>query len=331
MPDTLVLLEQRGGGLHPDGLGLLHHAVSIGYDVAGVVLGEDAASCSRSASGVRLVYAGDAPELADPLPQARAEALAELVRRTGADNVLLAASELATEVAGGLAAALEGGVVDSIVELARDGGELVATRLDSAAGDLVEVTWARQPRIALTCRGRFEPRGSSRQPHIEKFDCPVDPWAAAVRVAERRPVTRELRTLADATTVVAGGRGVGGPAGFRLCEELALELGGGVAATGAAVGLQWYPRSALVGQTGRTTAPALYVALGVSGALHHRLGMQDARTLIAVNRDPRAPIFEFADLAVVGDIHDVVPRLIELLRARRGADMKQEETGAWAT
>ena len=117
--------------------------------------------------------------------------------------------------------------------------------------------------------------------------------------------------------IVAGGRGLGGPENFSLCEELAGALGGAVAATRAVVDAGWYPYSTQVGQTGKTVSPKLYIACGISGAIQHKVGMQGAGTIVAINKDPNAPIFEFCDFGVVGDVHVVVPKLTELVRSRK--------------
>ena len=123
-------------------------------------------------------------------------------------------------------------------------------------------------------------------------------------------------SIEDADIIVAGGRGLGAPENFKLAEELAQALGGAVAATRAVVDAGWYPYAAQVGQTGKTVAPKLYIALGISGAIQHKVGMQGSGTIVTINKDGHAPIFEYSDLGVVGDVHEIVPKLTELVRAR---------------
>jgi electron transfer flavoprotein alpha subunit len=139
-----------------------------------------------------------------------------------------------------------------------------------------------------------------------------------VAVVERVVEAEAVAPMEEARIIVAGGRGVGGPEGFKIVEQLAQALGGVVGASRAAVDSGWIPYSHQVGQTGKIVKPQLYVALGISGAIQHKVGMQTSETIIAVNRDAEAPIVEFADLVVLGDLFEVVPALVAALRARAG-------------
>jgi electron transfer flavoprotein alpha subunit len=146
----------------------------------------------------------------------------------------------------------------------------------------------------------------------------LEDFSSQAEMVEQAHAEQEGPSIEDADVIVAGGRGLGEPEKFALAEELAKALGGAVAATRAVVDAGWYPYSAQVGQTGKTVSPKLYVALGISGAIQHKVGMQAANVIVAINKDPNAPIFEFSDLGVVGDLHAIVPKLTELVRARKG-------------
>ena len=139
----------------------------------------------------------------------------------------------------------------------------------------------------------------------------------AAEMVEQAHAEESGPSIEDANVIVAGGRGLGEPEKFSLVEDLAKALGGAVAATRAVVDAGWYPYSAQVGQTGKSVSPTLYVACGISGAIQHKVGMQSSKTIVAINKDPNAPIFEFADLGVVGDLHQILPKLTELVQARR--------------
>ena len=154
---------------------------------------------------------------------------------------------------------------------------------------------------------------------MKQFDVQLEDFSTAAVMAEQAHEESSGPSIEDADVIVAGGRGLGAPEKFALVEELAQALGGAVAATRAVVDAGWYPYASQVGQTGKTVAPKLYVACGISGAIQHKVGMQSASTIVAINKDPNAPIFDFADLGVVGDLNEIVPKLTELVRARRGS------------
>jgi electron transfer flavoprotein alpha subunit len=313
----LVFLEHNGGALEKGALGVLSKAAGLG-EAYGVVLGDGATELAGSAGayGASRVYASDAPELAPPLPQARVDALATLVEQTGADAVLFAASVLAADVASGLAARLEAGLNWDLTDLSVDGDELVGKR--PALGDTVvlDVGWQGGPRLALIRSGAFDPVESVGSAEVEAFEPAFSDFSTLATLVEQTQEESSGPSIEDADIIVAGGRGLGSPEGFTMLEELAAALGGAVGATRAVVDAGWYPYSTQVGQTGKSVAPKLYIACGISGAIQHKVGMQGSGTIVAINKDPNAPIFDFCDIGVVGDLHQIVPKLTELVRAR---------------
>jgi electron transfer flavoprotein alpha subunit len=313
----LVFLEHYHGELEKGGLGVLSKAISLG-EVAGVVLGEGAAEVAPRAGafGASTVYVCEAPELASPLPQPRVDALATVVEKSGADAVVFGASVLASDVASGLAARLDAGLNWDLTDLALEGDDLVGKR--PALGDtvLVDVGWKGGPRLALIRAGTFDPVESGGSAEIEPFETRFSDFSTLATLVEQTQEETSGPSIEDADIIVAGGRGLGSPEAFSLVEELAAALGGAVGATRAVVDAGWYPYSTQVGQTGKTVSPKLYFACGISGAIQHKVGMQGTGTIIAINKDPNAPIFDFCDVGVVGDLHQIVPKLTELVRAR---------------
>jgi electron transfer flavoprotein alpha subunit len=315
---SLVFLEHHGDAFEKGGLGVLSKAAALG-EAAGVVLGEgDAATLASTAGafGASKVYVCEAPELAAPLPQPRVDALATLVEQTGTEAVLFAASVLAADVASGLASRLDAGLNWDLMDLSLVDGELVGKR--PALGDtvLVDVGWKGSPRLGLVRAGALEPVESGGAAEVETFEASFSDFSTLATLLEQTQEESIGPSIEDADVIVAGGRGLGSPEGFTMLEELAAALGGAVGATRAVVDAGWYPYSTQVGQTGKTVSPRLYIACGVSGAIQHKVGMQGSGTIVAINKDPNAPIFDFCDIGVVGDLHQIVPKLTELVRAR---------------
>jgi electron transfer flavoprotein alpha subunit len=318
---TLVFLEHHGGELQKGALGVLAKAASLGDgEVAAVLVGAGVRGLATAAGrfGAQRVYVAEDPSLDPPLPQPRVDVLAQVVADGGHDTVLFANSVLAADVAGGLAARLEAGLNWDLVDLERRDDDLVGKR--PALGDsvYVDVGWLSRPRLALFRAGSFDAApADGGEPEVVEVAPELQDHSGRARIVEQQLETASGPSLEDAEVIVAGGRGLGAPEHFTLAEQLAEALGGAVGATRAVVDAGWYPYSTQIGQTGKTVSPKLYVALGISGAIQHKVGMQSSNVIVAVNKDPNAPIFDFSDLGVVGDLHEIVPKLTELIRARK--------------
>jgi electron transfer flavoprotein alpha subunit len=288
--------------------------------VAGVILGSGVEGLAAEAGryGAATVYVADDPRLEAPLPQPRVDAIAQLVEEKGIETVLFAQSILAADVASALAARLEAGLNWQLIDISSDGGDV--TGRQSALGDsvVVDVGWKSTPRLGLFRAGAFDPSEQPAAGAVEVFEPTLREHSLAAEMVEQAHAEESGPSIEDANVIVAGGRGLGEPEKFALVEALAKALGGAVAATRAVVDAGWYPYSAQVGQTGKSVSPTLYIACGISGAIQHKVGMQSSKTIVAINKDPNAPIFEFADLGVVGDLNSIVPKLTELVQARRG-------------
>jgi electron transfer flavoprotein alpha subunit len=321
MAGTLVFVEHHDDQPTRGSLGVLTQAAALGGEVAAVLAGSGVRDLTAGlgAYGASRVFVAEDETLAAPLPQPRVDVLARLVSAQGFDNVFFAASVLTADVAAGLSARLDAGLNWDLTGIEAAGDGLVGKR--PALGDsvVVDAGWTSTPRLALFRTGTFEPaEGNGGQPELVDVPVDLEEWSTKTRMLEQAHEEKSGPSIEDADIVVAGGRGLGEAGNFALLEELAKALGGAVAATRAVVDAGWYPYAAQVGQTGRVVSPKLYLACGISGAIQHKVGMQSSGTIVAINKDPNAPIFEYADLAVVGDLHEIVPRLTELVRERKG-------------
>ena len=316
---TLVFLEHNEGVIQKGSLGVLGKALGLGADVAGVVIGHNVSEVAASAGayGAETVHVVDGPEFAAPLPQPRVDALEAVVTATGAENIVFAASVLSADIAAGLSARLDAGLNWDLTDLAIVDGDLRGTR--PALGDtvIVEVGWTSSPRLALIRSGAFDPVETGGTATLNTVVVTTQEFSTRATMVDQAHEETSGPSIEDAEVIVAGGRGLGAPEGFRLAEDLATALGGAVAATRAVVDAGWYPYATQVGQTGKSVAPRLYVALGISGAIQHKVGMQNSGTIVAINKDANAPIFDFADFGIVGDLHQIAPKLAELVRARK--------------
>ena len=316
---VLVFVEHHGSELQKGSLGVLTKAASLGDgDVAAVLVGGGVKALAPEAAkyGAGKVFVAESDAFEPPLPQARVDVLAKIVQENGYDTVLIANSVLAADIASGLAARLDAGLNWDLVDIS---GDWVGKRPALQDSVYVDVGWKSTPRIALFRAGSFDAsKTATGQAQIVDVSADLSEHSQQAKVTGQELEESSGKSIEDADVIVAGGRGLGAPENFSLAEELAKALGGAVGATRAVVDAGWYPYSAQIGQTGKVVSPKLYVALGISGAIQHKVGMQSSNVIVSINKDANAPIFEFSDLGVVGDVSEIVPKLTELIKQRKG-------------
>ncbi len=318
-PHVLAFVVHRLGRPTPESAFALEQARELDEDAGALVAGEGVAIVARAVaeSGVARVHVADGPAFRGDSPQACADAVTALVGQARYDTVLFPGSALALEVAAASAVQLEAGVNWGLLEVRLESGDLVGRRRALDDSVEVEVGWTTPVRLAVL-RGTAQALRDGTA-GIEDLAVETSPWSTRLRILESVPNPADGATLERAAVVVAGGRGLGGPDGFELLEQLAEALGGAVGASMPAVEAGWYPRLAQIGQSGTTVSPRVYIACGISGAMQHTVGMESSEAIVAVNTDPRAPIFRFCDVGVVADAREFVPRLLALIRTRAGA------------
>jgi electron transfer flavoprotein alpha subunit len=322
MASTLVFVEERDGRLVEGSVGLLGKARDLGLEPVALLCGSEVRALADDLGrfgAVRVLVAEDAA-LAGPLAQPRVDVVAAVVEREGFDTVLFESSALTSDVAAGLAVRLEAGINWDLTDLRVDGDELVGVRLALRDAALVEVGWTGGVRVGVVRRGVLDPAaaGEASAP-LEDVEVSLQERSQRVRITGRTEEEAGQASIETADIVVAGGRGLDKKENLALLEELAAVLGAAVGVTMPLVDRGWYPYAHQVGQTGHTVKPRLYLACGISGAVQHRVGMEKSGTIVAINTDPTAPIFGACDVGVVGDALQIVPRLTELVTARRNA------------
>ena len=324
MPQVLVVVDAVDGSAPKPALELLTLARRIGSPSA-VVFGPDAERAVETLAsyGAERVYLVKDQRMLDHLVVPKVEALEQIARQAGADlaAVLLTASTEGKEIGARLALRLDSGFISDAVDV-NPGDEahaVVATQSAFAASFTVTSAVTSGVPVITVKPNATTPEPKPAQPAVHEVEVELSPTATAATITAREVLQSSGRPeLTDASIVVSGGRGLGGGEHFALMERLADLLGAAVGASRAAVDAGWYPHSNQVGQTGKTVSPQLYLAAGISGAIQHRAGMQTSKVIAAVNKDPEAPIFELADFGVVGDLHQVVPALIDEIISRRG-------------
>ncbi|MBV6703496.1 electron transfer flavoprotein subunit alpha/FixB family protein [Kitasatospora aureofaciens] len=320
MAEILVLVDHADGAVRKPALELLTLARRIGEPSAVVLgAGDKAADIAAKAGeyGAAKVYVADGAEFADQLVVPKVDALTQIAQAGSPAAVLVTSSGEGKEVAARVALRLGSGIITDAVDVRAGDQGPVATQSVFAASFTVDSRISNGVPVITVKPNAVAPEAAPAAGAVENVA--VAFTGNAAKVTSRTPrVSTGRPELTEAAIVVSGGRGVGEAAGFGVVEELADALGAAVGASRAAVDAGWYPHSNQVGQTGKQVSPQLYVANGISGAIQHRAGMQTSKTIVAVNKDPEAPIFELADYGVVGDLFEVLPQLTAEVKARKG-------------
>jgi electron transfer flavoprotein alpha subunit len=315
-------LHNDEGEFNKNSLGALSEAAKLagelGTEAAAVVVGDvaDDAAAGLGAWGVKKVYrCKEAPEgLAQPI----VDVMAKVMQDHDFGYALFGGGLLGFEIGAGLTARLNAGVTMEVTQVNVQDGKLVAERPILQDSQIANVGYVEEPGIIIGRLNAFDENESGGTAEVEDVQVELSEWSTKAKMVTRGEQRGADVNIEDADILVGGGRGLGKKEGFEIAEELAGSMGGAVAATRAVVDAGWYPYAAQIGQTGKTVAPNLYLALGISGAIQHKVGMQNSENILAINKDQNAPIFEFCDLGVVGDLHKIVPKLTEAIKAKKG-------------
>jgi len=323
MSGILVYVLHFEGAFNKNSLGAVSEAAKLagelGTEAHAVVVGGDDLTdelCATLGSyGATKVFRAKGPEgLAQPV----VDVIDRVLDDHGHDYVIFGGGLLGFEIGAGLAARRNAGVTMEVTNIAVEDGRLIAER--PILGDS-QISRSRYKGLGIII-GRinaFEAKESGGgAAAVVDVEVEYSPWSTRARMVTRGEQRGADVNIEDADVLVAGGRGLGRAEAFQLCEDLANVLGGAVAATRAVVDAGWYPYSAQIGQTGKSVAPRLYLAAGISGAIQHKVGMQASENIVAINKDRNAPIFEFSDLGIVGDLHQILPKLTEAVKAKKG-------------
>ena len=325
MADILVYALHYSGEINKNSLGAISEAARLASEIGGeahaVVVGDPAGLpddllASLGEYGASKVYRAEGPE---GLSQPVVDAMAQIIQRDGHGYALFGGGLLGFEIGAGLVARLDAGVTMEVTNVRAEGGKLIAERPILQDSSISDVEYRSQVGVIIGRLNAFEIRKTGAgAAAVEDVQVEYSPWSTKAQMVQRGEQRGADVNIEDADVLVAGGRGLGKAEGFEQLQELAGAMGGAVAATRAVVDAGWYSYSAQIGQTGKTVAPKLYLAAGISGAIQHKVGMQASENIVAINKDSNAPIFEFSDLGIVGDLNKIVPKLTEAVKARKG-------------
>src|SRR3954469_23845819 len=323
MSGILTYVLEYEGEANKNSLGAVSQAAKLaselGTEAHAVVVGEsvsDDVAKSLGKYGASKVYRANAP---DGLAQPVVDVMSQLIEQNGYDYALFGGGLLGFEIGAGVAARVGGGVTMEVTEVKVQDGKLVAVRPILQDSAVVDVAYDGGVGVIIGRLNAFEAsEEGSGDAEVEDVDVQLSEFSTRAKVVQRGEQRGADVNIEDADILVGGGRGLGKAENFSLAEGLANAVGGAVAATRAVVDAGWYPYAAQIGQTGKTVAPKLYLAVGISGAIQHKVGMQSSENIVAINKDPNAPLFEFSDLGVVGDLHKTLPKLPEAVKAKKG-------------
>jgi electron transfer flavoprotein alpha subunit len=315
MPEVLIVAEHADSHVSKPALELLTLARRLGDPVA-AVFGEtdDTVAKALGEYGATRVLAVTDPAIDEYLVAPKAEALAQITESLRPTAILITSTPEGKEIAGRLAIKLQSGLITDATDISSDA---TTTQSVFAGNWTVTASVTHGAPIVTVKPNAVTPEPAPAEPVTEQIQVTISDAAKGARIVNKEPKKSSGRPeLTEAAIVVAGGRGTAGD--FTAVEELADVLGGAVGASRAAVDAGWYPYAYQIGQTGKTVSPQLYIAVGISGAIQHRAGMQTSKAIVAVNKDAEAPIFSLADLGIVGDLHKVLPSVIEEIKKRKG-------------
>jgi electron transfer flavoprotein alpha subunit len=313
-----VYAEQTGGKVDQTALEILTKARSLGDEVAAVALGKGASEAAKELGehGAKTVYVGDDEVYDDFIAQPATEALHQLVQEHSPELILFALNYDSRDIAGRLSARLGATLMSNVMDIESTS---TAKTADFGGAQIVDVELEGSPRLAIIRPKSFTPEPSGGEAEVVPIDVSITDEAKKAKRVERHEEKAAGPKLEEAEVVISGGRGLQDPKNFELLDQLADAIGGAaVGATRAVVDAGWVPYAYQIGQTGKTVKPGVYIAVGISGATQHMVGMKGAKKIIAINKDEEAPIFQISDLGVVGDALKVVPKLIEEVKSRKG-------------
>ena len=324
----LVYLEVQNGNVRRTSLEAVAAALRVARDLGGEVIGSLVGGgdmvglgSAMGSRGLARVMVTRHQDLAAYSQEGYAQAVAAQAREAGATHVFFSHTAFGKDLAPRVAQKLDAGMAGDVVALMTEGGRLVAER-PMYAGRVVAQVGVTGERAVFTLRPKIFPAGETQAGKTaEVTEIPFTPPPGGIRAVLKgiEAAAAGMVDLTEADFIVSGGRGVKGPEGFKPLEELARVLGAAVGASRAAVDAGWRPHADQVGQTGKTVSPTLYVACGISGAIQHLAGMGSSKVIVAINKDPNAPIFEKADYGIVGDLFEVVPRLTAEVKKLKAA------------